>query len=84
MTVGSLVQSQRRDFSSVSYDEAMRRARADQPIESSNPIVGDPKRFIDPLLRFRQFCCLGCGRPIENEIALAEEPLLVDVELARK
>jgi len=55
--------------------------RHDHPIEVSNPIVGDPKRFIDPLPRFRQFCCPGCGRLIENEIALADDPLLVDVEL---
>jgi N-methylhydantoinase B len=35
--------------------------RHDRPIEVSNPIVGDPKRFIDPLPHFRQFCCPGCG-----------------------
>ena len=55
--------------------------RNDRPIESSNPIVGDPKRFIDPLPRFRQFCCPGCGKLIENEIALADDPLLADVQL---
>jgi len=58
--------------------------RNDRPIESSNPIVGDSKRFIDPLPRFRQFCCPGCGRLIENEIALADEPLLMDVEVFLK
>src|ERR1700694_1849402 len=57
--------------------------RKDLPIEASNPIVGDPKRFIDPLPQFRQFCCPGCGLLIENEIAVAEEPLLRDVELAQ-
>jgi len=55
--------------------------RNDRPIETSNPIVGDPKRFIDPLPKFRQFCCPGCGLLIENEIALADEPLLRDIEL---
>ena len=55
--------------------------RNDRAIEASNPIVGDPKRFIDALPRFRQFCCPGCGRLIENEIALADDPLLMDVEL---
>jgi len=58
--------------------------RLDRPIESSNPIVGDPSRFIDPLPRFRQFCCPGCGRLIENEIALEDDPLLMDVELRRQ
>jgi N-methylhydantoinase B len=55
--------------------------RVDSPIQSSNPIVGDPARFIDPTPQFRQFCCPGCGLLIENEIAVAEEPVLVDVEL---
>jgi N-methylhydantoinase B len=55
--------------------------RNDLPITASNPIVGDPRRFIDPLPQFRQFCCPGCGIIVENEIAIAEDPLLVDVEL---
>jgi len=55
--------------------------RNDLAIEASNPIVGDPKRFIDPLPQFRQFCCPGCGLAIENEIALESDPLLRDVEI---
>jgi hypothetical protein len=55
--------------------------RNDLPIGASNPIVGDPRRFIDPLPQFRQFCCPGCGLAIENEIAIAEDPPLRDVEL---
>src|SRR6185436_12704906 len=56
-------------------------ARSDRPIQESNPLVGDPRRFIDPLPQFRQFACPGCGLLIENEIAVAEDPLLRDVEL---
>ena len=55
--------------------------RNDLPIKASNPIVGDPARFIDPVPQFRQFCCPGCGLAIENEIAIAEDPVLRDVEL---
>jgi N-methylhydantoinase B len=55
--------------------------RNDLPIKASNPIVGDPHRFIDPTPQFRQFCCPGCGLAIENEIAIADEPVLKDVEL---
>jgi N-methylhydantoinase B len=55
--------------------------RNDLPIQASNPIVGEPKRFIDPLPQFRQFCCPGCGLAIENEIAIEGDPLLKDVEL---
>jgi N-methylhydantoinase B len=55
--------------------------RNDLPIQASNPIVGDPRRFIDPVPQFRQFCCPGCGLAIENEIAVADDPVLRDVEL---
>src|SRR3954454_9769090 len=55
--------------------------RNDLPIGASNPIVGDPRRFIDPLPQFRQFCCPGCGLAIENEIAIADDPILRDVRL---
>jgi N-methylhydantoinase B len=58
--------------------------RNDLPIEASNPIVGDPRRFIDPLPQFRQFCCPGCGLAIENEIAVADDPVLRDVEIRSK
>ena len=59
----------------------MRCVRLDRPIQASNPIVGDPARFIDPTPQFRQFCCPGCGLLIENEVAVQSEPLLQDVEL---
>ena len=55
--------------------------RNDLPIQAANPLVGDPARFIDPLPQFRQFCCPNCGLLIENEIAVAEDPLLRDVEI---
>jgi N-methylhydantoinase B len=56
-------------------------ARHDAPIESANPVIGDPQRYIDARPLFRQFYCPGCGRLIENEIALQGEPLLRDIEL---
>ncbi|MGH8665240.1 MAG: acetone carboxylase subunit gamma, partial [Burkholderiales bacterium] len=56
-------------------------ARYDAPIEAANPIVGDPARFIDARPVFRQFFCPGCGRLIENEVALEDEPELHDIEL---
>ena len=58
-------------------------ARHDAPIESANAIIGDPRRFIDARPVFRQFFCPGCGRLIENEVALEGDPLLRDIELAR-
>ena len=41
-----------------------------------DPIIGDPARFIDARPVFRQFFCPGCGRLIENEVALEGEPVL--------
>jgi acetone carboxylase gamma subunit len=43
--------------------------------------VGESARFIDDPVAFRQFFCPGCGRLIENEVALQDEPLLDDIHL---
>jgi N-methylhydantoinase B len=69
------------DLGPVSHNYKAYCARNDLPIQASNPIVGDPARFIDPVPQFRQFCCPGCGLLIENEIAVADDPLLRDVEI---
>jgi N-methylhydantoinase B len=57
--------------------------RVDAAIQASNPVVGDPARFIDATPQFRQFCCPGCGTLIENEIAVSGDPVLRDVEPIR-
>jgi len=69
------------DLGPVSHNYKDYCVRNDLPIQAANPIVGDPKRFIDPTPQFRQFCCPGCGLLIENEIAVADEPVLKDVEI---
>jgi N-methylhydantoinase B len=70
------------DLGSVSDNYKLSCVRNDRPIEASNPIVGDPRRFIDALPRFRQFCCPGCGLLIENEIAVETDPVLNDVDFS--
>jgi N-methylhydantoinase B len=72
------------DLGPVSANYKAGCVRNDLPIKASNPIVGDPHRFIDPVPQFRQFCCPGCGLAIENEIAIAEDPPLRDVEILSK
>jgi N-methylhydantoinase B len=55
--------------------------RENAPVSESNPLVGDPARFIDDAVEFRKFCCPGCGSLIENEIAVASDPPLADAVL---
>jgi len=69
------------DLGPVSHNYKDYCVRNDLPIQASNPIVGDPARYIDPLPQFRQFCCPGCGLLIENEIAASDDPVLKDVEI---
>ena len=69
------------DLGAVGQNYKDRCVRNDLPIQASNPIVGDPARFIDPQPQFRQFCCPGCGLLVENEIAVSEDPVLRDVEI---
>jgi N-methylhydantoinase B len=56
--------------------------REDRPVKEAAPLAGDPRRYIDAAPQFRQFFCPGCGALIENEIALAAEPVLHDIALA--
>ena len=58
------------------------RCRLDRPIQAANPLIGDPQRFIDARVEFRQFYCPACGGLIENEVCRAGDPLLHDIELA--
>jgi N-methylhydantoinase B len=52
-----------------------------QHVSKSNLLIGDPERFIDDVPQFRQFICPGCGALIENEIAMQDEPFLMDVHI---
>jgi hypothetical protein len=56
--------------------------RIDRPIQAANPLIGDPQRFIDARVEFRQFYCPACGGLLENEVCRAGDPLLHDIELA--
>jgi N-methylhydantoinase B len=55
--------------------------RRDSDIRSSNPNIGDYRRYIDDRPVFRQFFCPGCGALVENEIARADDEVLRDCEL---
>jgi N-methylhydantoinase B len=55
--------------------------RLDRPIQAANPLIGDPRRFIDADVQFRQFYCPECGGLLENEVCRAHDPLLWDIQL---
>ena len=55
--------------------------REDLPVTASNPLIGDPARFIDDAVAFRRFHCPGCGAQIDNEIAVSRDPVLVDTHV---
>ena len=57
--------------------------REDRHISASNPLIGEPRDFINDDIEFRQFSCPGCGTLIENEVAVASDPVLRDIELRR-
>lgn len=52
------------------------------PVAASNPLIGDPARFVDDAVEFRQFYCRGCGSLIDNEVAVTRDPLLFDTRPA--
>ena len=55
--------------------------RIDRPIQAANTLIGEPERFIDDAVQFRQFCCPACGGLVENEVCRAQDPVLRDLEL---
>ena len=55
--------------------------REDAPVSASNPLVGEPRRFVDDDVAFRRFYCPGCGSEIENEIAVTRDEPLHDIVL---
>ena len=52
-------------------------------VSASNPLIGEPDRFIDDVPKFRQFVCPGCGNLVENEISMENEPFLMDVHIEK-
>ena len=64
---------------SANYKEGC--IREDHPVSDSNPLIGEPSRFIDDLIAFRQFFCPGCGVQIDNEIAVDRDDVLRDISV---
>jgi N-methylhydantoinase B len=50
-------------------------------IQAANPLIGEPERFIDDAVEFRQFYCSACGGLVENEVSRAADPILHDLQL---
>jgi N-methylhydantoinase B len=55
--------------------------RIDRPIQAAHTLIGEPQRFIDSAVQFRQFCCPACGGVVENEVCRSLDAVLWDVEL---
>jgi N-methylhydantoinase B len=55
--------------------------RIDRAIQTANTLIGEPRRFIDDRVQFRQFCCGTCGTLVENEVSRADDPVLSDIQL---
>jgi len=62
-----------------SYKAACR--RIDLDLTAINPLIGDPREFIDDKMQFRMFVCPFTGALIETEIARSIDAPLVDVKV---
>ncbi len=67
------------DLGPMSENYKLHCIREDNSVSSANPLIGDPARYIDDAVTFRQFFCTGCGSLIDNEIAVASDEVLHDV-----
>jgi N-methylhydantoinase B len=48
-----------------------------------NPHIERSSVYVDAEVVLRQFCCPGCGRAVDAEVALAHEPAFEDIVLER-
>jgi N-methylhydantoinase B len=55
--------------------------QTNRPIQVANTLIGEPLRFIDDSVQFRQFYCPACGVLIENEVCRTQDSVLWDIEL---
>ena len=55
--------------------------RVDHSIQTANTLIGDPQRFVDATVQFRQFYCPGCGGLLENEVARTHDEVLYDIQI---
>jgi N-methylhydantoinase B len=53
----------------------------DLPLSAANPLIGDPRRFVDADPVFRTFVCPGCGTMIDTEMCLSDDPPIRDIRL---
>src|SRR5262249_9995973 len=58
--------------------------RINRPIQAASTLIGEPRRFIDDAVEFRQFCCPACGVVIDNEVCRAHDAVLWDIDLQDK
>ena len=54
--------------------------RHDIPVEQSNPLLGDPGRYVDAAVWFRTFSCPNCGSLLDTEVAVGTDPVLHDMQ----
>jgi N-methylhydantoinase B len=55
--------------------------RKDNDIREANPLLVDPKIFIDPDVQFRQYFCPSCATQVETEVILAGSEPVWDKQL---
>ena len=63
----------------INYKSGLRHTESD--IREANPLIVDPKIFIDPEMVFRQFFCPSCATQIETEVILASSNPVWDKKL---
>jgi N-methylhydantoinase B len=59
-----------------------RALQQEKPIEEAVPNMEDPRLLVDDELVLREFSCPGCRRLLTAEVARAQDPPLVDIQLA--
>jgi len=53
----------------------------ERPVEEVGRLFGDPRRFVDDEIVFREFLCPSCGGLFDTEINRRSEPPVHDIQI---
>jgi acetone carboxylase gamma subunit len=53
----------------------------ERPVQEIGRLFGDPRRFVDDDIVFREFLCPNCGGLFDTEINRASEPAVHDIQI---
>lgn len=69
------------DLGTADRNYKLRSHAAEWPLETANPLIGDPHRFVDADPVYRAFLCPDCGSLLDTEVCLKGDEPMWDIQV---